>query len=239
MNVLTDLYLQIGERLYRYDIIEPPKNWTSTFKNPEYIYPDTGVKNQVGAFFFFNSRQQAQYTAYCAINKCANLAKGIWITECTIKESVKLLDLRDSFFTIELLAALDNSGFPIFTSDFRSWWGTPFSTIKDDIHSVEEIVLKDASWIYNPEQKKRIDDASKKMYKALSITNDHIGHLLQLLTDYSNGICFKSMLQEKDYEGYIFNETNSPYPPNGTDTVCVFSSEKFLPPFSQQLCLNQ
>jgi len=55
MNKLTDYILEPENQLYRYDIVQPPKEWSTVFKNPEYVYPDTGIKNQIDAFFFFNS----------------------------------------------------------------------------------------------------------------------------------------------------------------------------------------
>lgn len=199
MNQLTDYILQPEVKLYRYDIIEPPRNWSSNFKNPEYVYPDTGIKNQVGAFFFFNSYNQAKKTGYFAINRHANLAKGLWITECTIKDPINLLDLRDSCFCIELLAVLDKFGFPIFTDDMKSWKGVSFVPLQNRIRPIEDFLLKDSSWVNNQEQSTRIGKAAAEVEQILSIPNDHIGYLLQLLTDYSNGFYFKSILYEKGY----------------------------------------
>lgn len=228
--------LQPEVKVYRYDIIEPPKDWTSNFKNPEYIFPDAGIKNQCGAFFFFNSYNQAENTGYCAIKRHANFAKGLWITECTIKEPIKLLDLRDSCFCIEILAVLDKFGFSIFNDDLKSWKGVSFATLQNSVRPIEEILLRDASWVNNQEQRTRIGMAAAEMEQILSIPNDHIGYLLQLLTDYSNGFYFKSILHDKGYEGYIFNETNNIFPPNGTDTICVWSSEKLYSPSCKQIC---
>ncbi len=237
MNQLTDYILQPEVQLYRYDIIEPPKDWSSNFKNPEYVYPDTGIKNLAGAFFFFNSYNQAENTGYCAINRHTNLAKGLWITECTIKEPINLLDLRDSCFCIELLAVLDKSGFPIFTDKLKSWKGVSFAPLQNSIRPIEDFLLKDSSWINNQEQSTRIRMVAAEMERILSIPNDHIGYLLQLLTDYSNGLYFKSILHDKGYEGYIFNESNNLFPTVGMDTVCVWSSEKLYSPSCEQICL--
>ena len=70
----------------------------------------------------------------------------------------------------------------------------------------------------------------KEMHDVLKIEMTNIGHLLQMFTDYSNGYYFRRLLQEKGYEGYIFNETNCPIPIVGSDTICIFKSTKFLPP---------
>lgn len=231
MNQLKDYILRLGEKLYRYDIKEPPKEWSTGFKNPEYVYSNTrGSKNQIGAFFFFNSRTQAANTANCAFQKHKNDAEGIWITECTIKESIRLLDLRDSIICIELLAAFDKAGFAIFSDKLKSWEGTPFSELANIIQPIEDIVLSDTNWVNDKETAKKVQISIAGMQKSLKIENTHIGHLLQLLTDFSNGDYFRKLLQVKGYEGYIFNETNCPIPIIGSDTVCIFSSIKFSAP---------
>lgn len=237
MNQLRDCILQSGEKLYRYDIKEPPKEWSTDFKNPEYVYSDTGIKNQIGAFFFFNSYHQAVNTACCAIIKNANIAKGIWITECTTSKIIKLLDLRDFNFCVELLAAFDKSDYPILTDNFRSWKDISFANMEKGIRSIEDIVLENSIWTTNQEQSTRIGKVAAKMEQILSIPNDHIGYLLQLLTDYSNGLYFKSILHDKGYEGYIFNETNNFFTIKGTDTICVFSAEKLNSPSCNKLDL--
>ena len=231
MNQLRDCILHSGEKLYRYDIKEPPKEWSTGFKNPEYIYSNTrGIKNQIGAFFFFNSRNQAVNTANCAFRKNKNYAEGIWITECTIKESIRLLDLRDSIICIELLAAFDKARFDIFCDKLKSWEGTPFSELTNIIRPIEDIVLADTNWVNDKETTKKVQISIAGMQKSLKIENTHIGHLMQLLTDFSNGDYFRTLLQVKGYEGYIFNETNCPIPIIGSDTVCIFNSIKFSAP---------
>ena len=229
MNKLTDYILEPGNQLYRYDIVQPPKEWSTVFKNPEYVYPDTGIKNQIGAFFFFNSIFFAIETGRCALEKERKKGypyQGLWITKCEINTSIKLLDLRDSIICIELLAALDKAGFAIFVDKLKSWQGISFSKLKPIIQPVEDLVLNDI----NPVNNEEVRNAIKEMHDVLKIEMTNIGHLLQMFTDYSNGYYFRRLLQEKGYEGYIFNETNCPIPIVGSDTICIFKSTKFLPP---------
>lgn len=231
MNNLNDYTLQPGTHLYRYDLKEPPKEWCADFRNPEYVYPDRGAKNKIGAFFFFNSFKQAYDTALYSWRKNTDKNRnGIWITKCTISEPIKLLDLRDSIICIELLAALDKSGFDIFSEELKSWNGTSFSELAESIRSVEDIVLLDTNWTNDKEITKSVRNSIMGMQRILHIENTHVGHLLQLLTDFSNGIYFRKLLQDKEYEGYIFNETNCPVPITGTDTICVFKPTKFQSP---------
>ena len=237
MNQLKDYILPLGEKLYRYDIKEPPKEWSTDFKNPEYVCSDAGIKNQIGAFFFFNSYHQAVKTAYCAIKKSVNIAKGIWITECTTRRHIKLLDLRDICFCIELLAAFDKAGYPVLTDNFKSWKGESFADMQISIRSIEDIILENSLWATNQEYAKKIGIVAAEMERVLQIPNDHVGYLSQLLTDYSNGFHFKSMLQENGYEGYIFNETNNLFPAKGADSISVFLSRKINSPSCKKLDL--
>ena len=144
MNTIKEFVLKKGFCLYRYDIVEPPKEWNTDYKNPEYEYPDTGIKNLIGAFFFFNSFQYAYKTAICAVEK--EKADGIWITRCTLKEPVKLFDLRDFILCVELLAVLDKTENEIFCDEFKTWNGTPLSKLLPILRPVEDILLnsKDA-----------------------------------------------------------------------------------------------
>ena len=52
--------------MFRYDLIEPPTEWSSTHRNIEYTGSIYGDKNSMSAFFFFNSECQAVGTARCA-----------------------------------------------------------------------------------------------------------------------------------------------------------------------------
>ena len=229
MNKLTDYILEPGNQLYRYDIVQPPKEWSTVFKNPEYVYPDTGIKNQIDAFFFFNSIFFAIETGRCALEKERKKGypyQGLWITKCTIEESVKLFDLRDFVLCVELLSVLDRTGYGIFSDKFKTWKGIPLSKILPILRPIEDILLNPNDAYANV----TVREAVLEIQKILEIQNDHIGHLLQLFTDYSNGVYFRKLLQDKGYEGYIFNETNSFCPIPGSDTICVFESIKFQPP---------
>lgn len=231
MNKLTNFILNPGCLLYRYDLKQPPEDWSVDFKNPEYVYPDRGIKNQIGAFFFFNSIQYTSKTASYAFRKNKDIFyDGIWITKCIIKEPIKLLDLRDSIVCVELFAALDKAGYPIFCDKLKSWDGIPFTKLLNIIQPIEGIVLLDSNWQYNQNTERKVQKTIIEMQKILNIDNCHIGHLLQLLTDFSNGFYFRKVLLDKGYEGYIFNETNRPFSGIGTDTICIFDSTKFQPP---------
>lgn len=227
MNQLKDYILETGTLLYRYDLKEPPKDWSKDFKNPEYVYSDLGVKNQVGAFFFFDSHNQATNTAQCAVQRHPNIVDGIWITMCTIKKTVKLLDLRDFQFCTGLLFTLEHQKYNILIANFRTWQGVPFSDMSKSLQTICDISLEDSNWFLSSEKSKNIDSAILNVESILGFPNDNIGALCQLFTDYSNGEVFKNLLIEKGYEGYIFNESNHS---TGSNTLCIFESNKFWEP---------
>ena len=51
--------LPANTHLYRYDLVEPPVEWSTEYKSIEYQYLVHGCKNRIGAFFFFDSKYQA------------------------------------------------------------------------------------------------------------------------------------------------------------------------------------
>lgn len=228
MNQLRDYILKAGTLLYRYDLVEPPKEWSTEFKNPEYVYRDSGPKNKICGFFFFSSCSQAKNTALCAVQRHPDRTfNGIWITECSIKESVKLLDLRDFQHCTGLLSTLIHHGYDVLTANFKTWGGLSFLEIAEDIQNMIRISLEDSTWFMNGEKSRAIDLAISNVESTLGFPNDHIGALCQLLSDNTNGFPFKALLQEKEYEGYIFNESNHSFE---SDTLCIFDSNKLGSP---------
>ena len=112
--------------------------------------------------------------------------------------------------------------------------------INASIDVSRSVIATGGSVIYGEEAMehfKKIGIVAAEMERVLQIPNDHVGYLSQLLTDYSNGFHFKSMLQENGYEGYIFNETNNLFPAKGTDSICVFLSRKINSPSCKKLDL--
>ena len=53
--------------------------------------------------------------------------------------------------------------------------------------------------------------------------NNQLAYACQGLTDFSNGIIFKDILEEKGFDGYIFQETDA-------KTFCLFNSHKLSLP---------
>lgn len=57
-------------------------------------------------------------------------------------------------------------------------------------------------------------------------------YLGQSLTDYENGILFKSILEEKNYEGYVFFENPE------SNTYCIFNSDKISDPIHEEVYID-
>lgn len=44
-NNIHDVVIQPSKKLYRYNLgVDIPRNWSSEYVSPEYIYPDLGQK---------------------------------------------------------------------------------------------------------------------------------------------------------------------------------------------------
>ena len=75
-RLITNTYDGSGMvKLYRYDLECPPTDWSNEYKNVEYIYEGEcdalRVKNQIGAFFFFERKYiySLWYREYCCKKK--------------------------------------------------------------------------------------------------------------------------------------------------------------------------
>lgn len=228
MNQLYKYTLPQGSFLYRYDILEPPTKWSVQHKNPEYIDYSIGTKNVVNAFFFFNSKRQAESTGRYAIMR-NNRCNEYWISKCKTKRDILLLDLRDFNNYIALLNEFTNEGFNILTEEFSmgGYGQERYSQIAEDFCFLREIYSKGTSWVRNKQLFTQVGVVVEKIEKVIGIPKDNIGGFCQSLTDYKNGVAFKNLLCNTGFEGYIFNESDHS---EGSDTICVFETEVLTMP---------
>lgn len=213
-NKVNDVVIQPGEKLYRYNIgIDIPSDWSSEYVNPEYIYPNLGRKNQIGAFFFYNNITAAKNTLFQAIknfkDKGVIYKKGI-ITSCSNKSPIRLLDLSKFDDCAKIIYFLCEQGIDILSDNFISQ-------------------QRKCSFIKLKKYFELLSDNNPRIsLKAINMINKFFNswpHLLcQTLTDFDNGKYFKTMLEEKGYEGYIFKENPD------SNTFCLFSPDKLTPP---------
>lgn len=225
MNLIKKI--SVETQLYRYDVIQPPtEGWSNDYKSPIYEY-EHGPKNEIGAFYFFDSRNVSIEVGKNVIDKKKELIKennpelSLWITSTRNFEELIMLDLSHCSDVIDLYISLWNEGIDVFRDDFYKF--SRFSTSK--LSQIREDVE------YLSRHKESSSD--KTLTCKCNISNlfheyeekDKLGYASQGLTDFCNGKIFKDLLEERGLEGYIFRETDA-------NTYCLFNSEKLSQPIA-------
>lgn len=212
-----------GSKLYRYDLTEPPYQWSTKHKNPEY-QNNSKSKNLFGGFFFFNSLYQAVGTCKAAFDRYGEEYQCAWLTECETIREISLLDLRMELTISSALLNLYKGSIDIFNDSFHVYSNkgpqVTFSIFRKDIETITQII-EDIEWYHNQENNRVFNEFVHKIEQHF-IANDYVGLLGQRLTDCENGISFSKLLQERQWGGYIFNEANRQ---EATDTVCLINSD--------------
>lgn len=221
--------------LYRYDIECPPNEWSVVFKNKEYVYDeeceDLQIKNRIGAFFFFDNSVAAYQTSCLAAQK--NGCDNIWLTETSIIREIQLLDFSHFENITSILLAFDELGFDVLTDKFHKFESLGacknLSQLRPLVNQLRH--LRDISQKSN----KDICEISKLAGEIGSFFhgNHRIDYFGQLLTDFTNGYCFKEMLLSKGYDGYIFRESHD------SPTYCILNSEALSNPIHQEIKLKK
>lgn len=232
-NKNTHCIINAGLLLYRYDVTEPPKGgWVQDYKSPIYCWDDAGPKNEVGAFFFFDTENEAIEVGKNVLNQKEDVIRiynpelSIWITKTITQDRLYLLDLSQCKNVVELYVTLWHEKINIFRDDFNRFdflnGSKPLSLIKEYIryiacHDNEAKTDKRQECEYNIYDFHNTIDESKQL-----------AYACQGLTDFSNGTIFKALLGEKEFDGYIFRETDA-------NTFCLFNSNKLSVPEVTQI----
>ena len=209
------IILELGDQLYRYDLGDNlPDNWSTDYYSPEYITPQYGRKNAIGAFFFYNDCRAAKQTLAQAIHnqtKKGNRYDLGTITNCEVTGEIRLLDLQTGLYhcsnIISLLLELD---IDIISDRFYNYQSNqPYSVLANAVSNLNSanIITK----------LNAVKDINQFFYDCPPL-------LGQSLTDFGNGEPFKELLQSKGYEGYVFMENWI------SDTFCLFNSNKITSP---------
>lgn len=216
----NSIILECGDTLYRYDLEENlPNNWDSGYHNIEYSGSAYGFKNQIGAVFLFDKKSVAKITLAGAINKQAE--KGLKYNKVTIsivqvQQEINLLNLSSGIlYCSNLISVLHEIGITITTNDFVNFQRN------ESFLSIHANLLD----LYSKDPQKKIESAN--------IINEffynRINLLGQTLTDFQNGRKFKKLLENRQYEGYVFGENPI------SDTYCIFSSNKLSQPIHKTI----
>lgn len=217
-----------GKWLYRYDLSQPLDEWSMDFHNPEYTF-DCGNKNQFGGFFFFDSESQAENTGRKAVERYKDRDfEGLWITKSQTTFNSEFLDLRGYMTITAILCDFHQNGINIFNNSFHEFYYKDKKSFVDLMRPIELLcdITSNPDWSNNREADKQVKSIIK-FVETYFVDNDAPGILGQCLTDFENGIAFKAVLEENNFEGYVFNEANGMI---GTDTFCFLSSDKLSLP---------
>ena len=198
-----------GEILFRYDLSEPPVNWSPDYKSIEYSSKNKGggCKNMANNFFFYSNEVVTKNTAVVAMSKLAE--KEYWLTSTKTSRNLNLLCLcgRDTFCN---LLKLHESGINIFTDDFSFYFGKEekLSILKEPFEEWHKCDVFDIE---------RKIELRNRLIQPFENSNCPFGLLGQVLTDYENGIAFTKLLTERGYDGYVFDESV------GGHTICLIN----------------
>ena len=230
--------------LFRYDLVKPEDNWSTHYHSVEYEYtklPDIfRYKNQIGAFFFYFTREQAINTAKVACEK--NGRTEFWLTETMLNPRLQLLDLRDREShednsieldsPVKIITYLFDLDIDILTKSFVKFEPigkdsivlTPFSIIRPQFEELNRLLsIHDAD----------IQVVQKRYALANEINeffHNHIGYFGQLLTDFTNGKAFKELMMNAGFDGYIFEEERETH----IQTYCFFNADHLSAPQSER-----
>lgn len=221
-------------KLYRYDLECPPISWSDEYKNVEYIYEGEcdalKVKNQIGAFFFFENKATAYCTGCIAAKKRG--INTIWLTETSIIKEISLLDFSHFKNISSILLAFEEFGIDVLNDSFFKFNSCgackSFKEIRPLLDQLKQ--LKD-------KENKSDRDFMLICNLAYDIgvffrDNESIDYLGQLLTDFGNGNTFKNILTEKGCDGYIFRESyDSP-------TYCLFEPSALSIPQHEKVTIS-
>ena len=216
------IVLNPGDQLYRYGIGDHfPNQWDIDVHSVEYRDDKLGYKNQIGALFFYDNERTALNVLSSAINRQKD--KGIIIEDAiistaTVIEEITLLDLESGISRCtQMLSCLYDLGIDVMTDEFRSHQrNESFGSIRERFHE-----LYSDDWNARMSSAKIIDDFFFNLPPLLG----------QSLTDFDNGPKFKRLLEEHQYEGYVFMEEYS------SNTYCIFSSQKLSCPTHRHVAI--
>lgn len=208
--------------LYRYDLLQPPENWDTSFLNREYYTTEYGHKNKAGLFFFTDSEKIAKELGYCAATKYSQTEYFLTTTQI---QKVKLIDFTNRNTIYQMLCLLKDLEIDVLTKDFKTYEKkNHFGQLKDSFEAAE----------LETDTCKKLD-----IIKKLTVHSDDFQNISlfgQRLTDFYNGTCFKKLVTEKypDIGGYLWREFND----ERGFTYCLFDAQKLTTKTTENIKLE-
>lgn len=209
--------------MYRYDLGEKlDTEWLTDYSSPEYSFSEYGPKNKIGLFFFYNDISAAKNTLAQAVynqKKMGTIYNYGTITSCQVIDDIRLLDLEAGLSSCsDKIRFLHQIGLNVITELFYNYqFKRPFSELQN---SLEDLLSTDQS----------LSSAAENVINEFFYNFPPL--LGQSLTDFDNGEVFKEMLENNEFEGYVFMEDFI------SDTYCLLSSDKITAPEHEIIDIN-
>lgn len=219
----NSIVLEPGDKLYRYDLGEKlDAEWLTDYSSPEYSFSEYGPKNKIGLFFFYNDISAAKNTLAQAVynqKKMGTIYNYGTITSCQVIDDIRLLDLEAGLYSCsDKIRFLHQIGLNVITELFYNYqFKRPFSELQN---SLEDLLSTDQS----------LSSAAENVINEFFYNFPPL--LGQSLTDFDNGEVFKEMLENNEFEGYVFMEDFI------SDTYCLLSSDKITAPEHEIIDIN-
>lgn len=219
----NSIFLEPGDKLYRYDLGEKlDAEWLTDYSSPEYSFSEYGPKNKIGLFFFYNDISAAKNTLAQAVynqKKMGTIYNYGTITSCQVIDDIRLLDLEAGLSSCsDKIRFLHQIGLNVITELFYNYqFKRPFSELQN---SLEDLLSTDQS----------LSSAAENVINEFFYNFPPL--LGQSLTDFDNGEAFKEMLENNEFEGYVFMEDFI------SDTYCLLSSDKITAPEHEIIDIN-
>lgn len=207
--------------LYRYDLMETPSEWDTSYHSIEYVVNENGHiihKNQSGLLFLFDSETVAIKIAEKALNRHGKTE--FWLTRTFVKEPLRLLDLTGGS-TLVMLANLFNHEIDVFNNGL---------TITGR-HNSPKMETIEPIFLYLMQNMVGGDEYNEKwlkLHEPFINPGNQYSLLGQRLSDFNNGEVFKTLLIANKYDGYVFDESY------GGSTICIVDSSKLSNPVKEK-----
>ena len=219
----NSIFLEPGDKLYRYDLGEKlDAEWLTDYSSPEYSFSEYGPKNKIGLFFFYNDISAAKNTLAQAVynqKKMGTIYNYGTITSCQVIDDIRLLDLEAGLSSCsDKIRFLHQIGLNVITELFYNY---QFKRLYSELqNALEDLLSTDQS----------LSSAAENVINEFFYNFPPL--LGQSLTDFDNGEAFKEMLENNEFEGYVFMEDFI------SDTYCLLSSDKITAPEHEIIDIN-
>lgn len=203
--------------LYRYDLVEPPKQWDDNYRNNQYLDINNISKNLTGFYYFFDNKETAILTGDSSIK---DQNRDVWITSTHPIRDLLLLDLRggSTLVMLNILQILDPN---FFNRGFTINGKQNDTKIKTLEREIDNILIQD-------QPRDILENSFSKICYPFLEKGRAYSLLGQYLSDYENGNILKEILIEESLDGYIFDECDS------SSTICLIDHKNLVCPITEK-----